>query len=260
MKVVSGDTREETWFNAIKLLLNDSENFTEYNMIMEIKQPLSRTSSSIAIGKAFDKLLIDAGKFPLNTVADTIFPAFEYKKHGVRGVFDVYPEEIYPSIKCVRSNSRGTYAFRMVRGIDPKGKECNPLKNVLEKLKSQISLSKGKKSVFELSLDEVSTIPIYRNDSSLMGFPCLSHLSFKLSPDKTSLHLTAIYRSHYYIEKALGNLLGLARLQSFLARELGINSGTLVCHSTLATLEYEGISKTKIKAFVNTIEKTIHEC
>src|SRR5690606_18205446 len=45
-----------------------------------------------------------------------------------------------------------------------------------------------------------------------MGSPCLSHLTFKLMDGK--LDLTAIYRSHYYAERALGNLIGLAQLQS----------------------------------------------
>jgi hypothetical protein len=53
--------------------------------------------------------------------------------------------------------------------------------------------------------------------------------------------LTALYRSHYYVEKTLGNLLGLAQLQAFVAKEAGINIGPLICHSTYAVLErYSG--------------------
>ncbi|MBZ5698792.1 MAG: hypothetical protein LAN18_09620 [Acidobacteriia bacterium] len=51
--------------------------------------------------------------------------------------------------------------------------------------------------------------------------------------------LTALYRSHYYVQKTLGNLLGLAQLQGFVANETRLNIGPLICHSTYATLERE---------------------
>lgn len=49
--------------------------------------------------------------------------------------------------------------------------------------------------------------------------------------------LTALYRSHYYVYRALGNLYGLAWLQHFVAREVGIEAANLVCHSTMAKLD-----------------------
>lgn len=259
MVPISGETREETWFEAIKHLVNDAEEHMEYNLIMEVKNPGSLNEKSKKIARSFDSLLRESGHFPLQTVADTIFPTFEYKKHGKDGVFNVYPDEIYPAIKCANGNKSGTYAYRILRGIGPKGTECRPLENVMRRLESQINNPNGKRCVFELSVDDISdhsveTIPINRNDTKLMGFPCLSHLSFKLNRDRSELYLTAIYRSHYYIEKALGNLLGLARLQKFMARELGIKAGTLVCHSTLAKLDHTKTSITKIKSFIREIE------
>jgi len=52
--------------------------------------------------------------------------------------------------------------------------------------------------------------------------------------------LTAMYRYHYYIEKALGNLLGLSQLLFFVAKETGLGVGPLVCLSTYAVLDTEG--------------------
>jgi hypothetical protein len=52
--------------------------------------------------------------------------------------------------------------------------------------------------------------------------------------------LTVLYRYHYYIEKALGNLLGLSQLLYFVAKETGLGVGPLVCHSTYAVLDTEG--------------------
>lgn len=69
-----------------------------------------------------------------------------------------------------------------------------------------------------------------------MGGPCLSHISFKAERGG-KLHLTAVYRLHYYVQRAYGNLLGLARLQTFVAEQAGLTVGSLVCHSTRAELE-----------------------
>jgi thymidylate synthase len=65
---------------------------------------------------------------------------------------------------------------------------------------------------------------------------CLSHLSFKMvGPNR--LDLTAMYRSHYYGERALGNLVGLSQLLNFVARESGTEPGTLSCLSTHALID-----------------------
>jgi hypothetical protein len=67
--------------------------------------------------------------------------------------------------------------------------------------------------------------------------------------------LTALYRSHYYVQKTLGNLLGIAQLQGFVANETGLNIGPLICHSTYATLERDAGEWGK-----SDIEKLIKDC
>lgn len=52
--------------------------------------------------------------------------------------------------------------------------------------------------------------------------------------------LTAFYRNHYYVERALGNLIGLSQLLYFVARESGLEPRGLVCHSTFARLDFDG--------------------
>lgn len=257
METFSGGTREEVWFEAIKHLQNSAHNNIEYNLIMEIKTPSKSTAKSKAIRFAFDNLLkLNSKLYSVNTVAETIFPASEYKQHGLDGILDIYPNEVYPIIKSNSGNRLGTYAYRIVRGIDAKGIQSSPLEQVIERLKGQLASKSKIRCAFELAIDQVETIPINRNDSFTRGFPCLSHLSFKLSHERDELHLTALYRSHDYVQKALGNLLGLARLQNCVARELGIKTGTLVCHSTLARLDkHKSIGKTCITKFIEDIER-----
>jgi len=254
---IQGKTNEDAWLKAVKHFIDNDKNL-EYNLILEIDQPTATDERSKAIRKELDDLLKGSNDnlYTINTVAETIFPAAEYKKHGIKGVMEYYPDIIYPQIKCSSDNSKGTYALRLVRGIDAKGNKCNPLKNVLERLGSQLKRNNNAiRCAYELPLDDVETIAINRNDKSIMGFPCLSHLSFKLNEDRSKIILTALYRSQDYTQKALGNLRGLARLQSFLARELGISVGPLVCHSTYARLDtHSNLGRSKIISLINNIE------
>lgn len=255
MKPITGETREDAWLQAMRHLY-DLDDHIEYNLILEIKKPTGSDEKSKIIRDSLDGLLKCSSDnlYPIHTVADTIFPSAEYKKHKLKGITEIYPNEIFPQIQSAPGNTHGTYAQRIVRGFDSKGKPTRPLDNLLKRLKSQLEHQKVR-CAFELSLDDTEVIPIYRNDNLIRGFPCLSHLSFKLSKDRDSLHLTALYRSHDYVQKALGNLLGLARLQKCVAKELNIQVGTLVCHSTYARLDtHTGIGKRKLEEFINKME------
>src|SRR5262249_9798940 len=129
----------------------------------------------------------------------------------------------------------GTYAQRILRRVIRKGNQYNPLADLIQKMRQKQPV----RASYELGLGLSSELATHDDDEdrrSRLGGPCLSHLSFKLIEKK--VHLTAVYRSHYYIHRAYGNLLGLARLQSFVAQQVDVSTGPLVCHSTMALLEH----------------------
>ncbi|MBR8843167.1 hypothetical protein [Pseudoalteromonas sp. JC3] len=254
MHVISTETREEAWLQAVKHLKNCTSHKIEYNLILEVKKPALTNVRTKNIRDKFDSFAQTYLPYNSHTVAETIFPASLYKKYGSEGVYTVYPEQIYPTIKGIQSNNRGTYAMRIVRATSAVGKEINPLKEVVSRLKTAAKSSSGIRCAHEISIDDSESIPINKNDRNRYGFPCLSHLSFKLSYDRKELHLTAVYRSQFFIEKAMGNLLGLARLQSFLCREVGVDMGALVCHATYAKLDDSG----KVQPF-NKLLKSLEE-
>ena len=87
---------------------------------------------------------------------------------------------------------------------------------------------------FELSLFD----PVRDVDNSPYGGQCLSFMSFKVIPSREkTLTLTAMYRNHFYIEKLLGNLIGLGRLMDFVAHEAGLEVGALTVISTHAEID-----------------------
>jgi thymidylate synthase len=65
------------------------------------------------------------------------------------------------------------------------------------------------------------------------GSPCLQYLEILWRQDGT-LDLVAVYRNHDFLNKALGNFIGLGRLLNFIATEGGKVPGRVICHSVHA--------------------------
>lgn len=258
MTPITKRTRAEVWLEAARALLDADTR--SYNLILEAEEPEIATPASRAIELLVDNFLRHHNCQPLHTVAETIFPASEYRLGGLRAVF-AYPETIYPAIKS--ENPWGTYALRMnAPRIDKNGNKYNPLEALIGKLRHQLSLQSPKRAAYELSLiDEALDLPLYDSDADhtqAIGGQCLSHVSFKLGPNH-ELYLTALYRYQWFVQKALGNLLGLARLQGCIARELNVPVGPLVCHATLAILEDKTVQK-KISWKPDEIRELIKQC
>lgn len=236
---ISTKTATEAWLQAMNLLAR-VDGRCAYNVILDIETPLALPPSEKRIVELLDNLLVSHDKQPVATVAGTIFPASHYRQRGAKGVFEDFPQKVYPKIK----KSWGTYAGRMLTRRDRSGQETRPLEVIIDKLKQQTAGTAPKRAVYEMSLVDVfADLPIY--DPALdakrtMNQPCLSHLSFKLREDHRGLMLTALYRNHYYVERALGNLIGLSQLLYFVARESGLEPRGLVCHSTFARLDFDG--------------------
>ena len=251
MKLIDADTRTEAWMKAAEFLLCNGPSL---NLVLGIHSPRNRGPYPTA-RRYIDEFLIREGKFSMHTVAETIFPGYEYRRLGLQGVFNVYPEEIYPKIKKHRNISWGTYAYRLVRRQKADGKDMNPLEQLIQKMKAERDASGPKKSCYELGIAEGEyDLPLYNTAEDgrrRMGGPCLSHLSFKLF--NGAVHLAALYRSHDYSYKVPGNLLGLARLQECVACETEQQMGSLVVHSTYA---YLSGSKTKIRELLTDIGET----
>lgn len=233
----STKTRAEAWLLAAQAMKEAHARM--YNVVLEIEQPGLATDASRAIEAEVDAFLRKFGAQPNHTVAETIFPAFEYKQGGIDAVYR-YPKTIYPVIRSAPQNRWGTYALRLTERKCSDGSTLSPLELAITKLKKQLSTSAPKRAVYELDLGmEAFELKLYSAEDDFdnnRGGQCLSHISLKLGPAR-ELYMTAVYRYQFYVQKAVGNFLGLARLQAAIAREVGIPVGPLVCHATMAILE-----------------------
>ncbi len=240
MHPCSGKSRADAWLNAAKILCKHRDR--AYNVIVEVEDPALVTPRSRAIEARVDAFLAAHDCQPIHTVAETIFPSAEYVTGGLKKVLE-YPQSIYPEIRSISANSQGTYALRLTQRKCSDGTTMQPLDVLIEKLRRQLKGNGPQRAVYELDMClEPMELKFYDPEidhGNVRGGQCLSHISLKLGHNR-ELYLTALYRYQYFIQKALGNLKGLARLQGCIAREVGISVGPLVCHATLAVLETKG--------------------
>lgn len=163
-------------------------------------------------------------------MANTIFPAGLYRRYGAPAFFDIFRDNV---LKKVRRSERwsGYYFERMIQYPVAEGDAPNQLWDIVGRLKSQDVRALNK---FELSLFD----PGRDVDNSPYGGQCLSFMSFKVIPGtEKTLTLTAMYRNHFYVEKLLGNLIGLGRLMDFVAHEADLKVGALTVISTHAEID-----------------------
>jgi hypothetical protein len=248
IQTFEADSCPAVWLDVVEYLIERRK--PAYNLVLAIKNPNGLSATDFAVCDHVDAFLARHDVSPLNTIASTIFPAGFYLQGGAEAVFNEYPEA-YNKVR----EGWGTYAYRMVRksAAAKSGNKDDfiiPLKILVDKIKRQLTQTRFK-AVYEgnfIEIDDLLELPTY--DAALDAtrtrrHPCLSHISFKLMPDDRIM-LTALYRYHYYVEKALGNLLGLAQLLSFVAEETRLKVGPLVCHSTFAVLDTERWSAAEV--------------
>lgn len=247
-KLFCGDRIVPVWVDAVRELSTESKR-TARNYVLEIARPAELISQDVAVIRNVNKRLlqVDSGA-SVYTVAGTIFPNRLYEHYGRPDFYDHF-------LKVMKSGKKygtwGTYALRMIQRSTRDGKKTfNPLEKIVEKF---INSKNGRRitAAYELGVFSPADLadapnpadgvelPIYdpiTDGGRPTNIPCLSHLSFKLQDDDT-IDLTAVYRSHYYAQRTLGNLIGLSQLQAFVAKESGFKQGGLTCVSTQAHLD-----------------------
>ena len=245
-KIFAADRIVPTWLAAAKGL--SEAGGVGQNWVLEIADPVSLTTEDRTAIDRVDAALRASTDTSVKTVAATIFPQSIYRRHGRPDFYEAYLKIIR---RAKKKGTWGTYALRMIerRATDP-GQTINPLEQVIEKIKRASTVGHRYKSNYELAtmsptgdldlpVDVAAELPTYdasRDGACVSNIPCLSHLSFKLG-DANNVHLTAVYRSHYYCQRTLGNLIGLGQLLNFVAVEAELGVGSLTCVSTHAVLD-----------------------
>lgn len=248
IKVISESNLSLGWLAALEYLLRCGGRATHLHVGIE-----DVSEENVEIRYLLDKFIEFKGEYPVSSVANTVFPAALYypdnpRLKGSKARHHLY--QMYQQGDKVRqrhpANKFGTYFNRMIDW--PSGrKTVNQLERIIDRLQSNRTRNNPLSSNYELSVggseecfvqDDTADIQIRLpgTDTSIMGFPCLSHISFVL--DKGRLSMTALYRNQHFIRKAYGNYLGLSRLLRFICQEAGCETGELVCIASHADAEF----------------------
>ncbi len=211
---------------ALKIIDTGDEG---YNVVIDVADPITHDDKDNEVITLVDRFLRLHHENPIITVSNTIFPQSLYDAHGSPEFYAISHRDFDKMSRETRL--WGQYFDRMSRLTDAGGAQINPLRDLIEKIRENEDRQTLYKAAYELAIYNPLT-----DRRRAYGGPCLSFLSFKRHPE-IGLMLTAIYRNHYYVTRCLGNLIGLGRLQAFVAKEAGVKMGSLTVISTHAELD-----------------------
>ncbi|MFC3714332.1 hypothetical protein ACFOMD_17315 [Sphingoaurantiacus capsulatus] len=239
------------WREAVALV-DARPGHHDFNVVIDIADPLARASLADPVVATVDAFHDKHGAKRIETVANTIFPAGLYRRHGSPLFFDRFRDNVLPKVRAKGDRWSGYYFERMMQLPQLKGDPINQLTDIIRRLKDP---AVGALNKFELSVFD----PARDVDDSPYGGQCLSFASFKPigSGGERKLALTAMYRNHYYIEKLLGNLIGLGRLLQFVAEESGLTVGSLTILSTHAKVDTDKWNRADIMPMLAACDQAI---
>jgi len=223
--IPTASTCAEAWLCAAKQLINAGDEC--YNLVLDIDDPLTHSERDRSIIMTVDDFLRSKRAYPIATVANTIFPRRLYQQYGE----DAFVQEYLKAYDSLRKKGWGRYFERMVRWPAEGGTTTDQLHDLIRRLAKQKAAAQTFRNVYEMTLFDPA-----RDRNRNRNRQCLSFLSFKLHPER-GLMLTAVYRNHHYISRALGNFIGLGHLMGYIAEGVGTKVGPLTCVSTHAEID-----------------------
>lgn len=197
------------------------------NVVIDIADPLAEDGLDAAVIGTVDRFLREHGRLPVATVANTIFPSAFARGRTATELYADYPALHDRMRRATRD--WGRYFDRMTRWPMPGGGTVNQLDRIVRKVRRQRVSGRVFSSIYGVAIHDPS------RDTRWRGGPCLSSLNFEREGER--LMLTASYRSHHYIARSLGNLIGLGRLLGFVAAEADLEPGSLTCMSIHAEID-----------------------
>lgn len=223
--LITGTSLTDVWRGGVAALLA-APRAEIYDLLLEVSDP---TSVDEDVASAVDGYLRRVGLQRLDKVANTIFPArFAERTQDRQKVYDRY-ERVLPRLRRLDArNRRGTYFSRIIRyplQLDPA--RANQLERVIGDLR--MNPERRMRHIYEIQIFAPG------KDLRPEGFPCMSSLSLHI--ELGFLRLAATYRNEYLVERGLGNLLGLARLQQYIGRHADLAPGALSLHAFHAQLD-----------------------
>jgi hypothetical protein len=217
--LVSGNSLTDAWRGATGHLL-PAPGGELYDLVVEVRDP---SSADPLVLQAVDDHLAAIGYQSLRSVANTIFPAALAARSASRDELYARYERLLPRLRHRDArNRRGTYFARLIHfPLQDDPDRWNQIERVIHNL----GLAPGRpmRHIYEMQIFAPGV------DLRPEGFPCLSSVSIHLHDG--AIRLAATYRNQYFVERGLGNFMGLADLQRYIAEQTGLPIGALSVHA-----------------------------
>lgn len=266
--VLPQPTLAEAWVETLRAVYDAGGTAT--NVLTTVTTPTLEQHE--AFREAYDRHIFPHRRkktaiYTAETVANTIFPESLYRRPDGnwevddRARFEEAEDALYARYlksypilrRLVGANNHGTYFGRLVNWDCGKGEPVNQLKVRIAALREAQLRQRPYRlwNAFDFSLGDEGLVTaeeappgmqMYQPGDHMRlaqrGFPCMVHVDLSLVDGR--INLTGVYRHQYLITKGYGNLLGLARLQAFIAQQSGFDIGELCVLGTYSDDERKG--------------------
>jgi thymidylate synthase len=216
--IISGCNCFQAWQNVVNYLIGHAKN-NETNIIVTIDSPTD-FSDLKRWTKLYNPQLVDPESANIRQVINTIFPYALQSYFSDRRLFYSKYEAIY---RKGHNRKWGTYFQRLISfGKGFETGHINQLENAIMALRGDAPQKYF--ITFHLTASNIES------NIRPLGGPCWQYGELTINEDN-SVDLIAIYRNHDYLNKALGNFIGLAKLLEFICSESGREPGKIIIHS-----------------------------
>ena len=103
------------WREAVRLV-DLATGHQAQNVVISVAEPTARATLADPVVAEVDAFLSGHGKKPIETVANTIFPAALYRRYGAPQFFDRFRDNVLPKVR--RSGAWSGYYFCLLYTSD----------------------------------------------------------------------------------------------------------------------------------------------
>jgi thymidylate synthase len=223
------------WRDVCRHIIQHGDGF---NLLVQIDTPLGYTQAQL--DEITNSNLISSAA--VSDVINTIFPAKFHSRNLTLSNQQFYDkhEQIYLKGKKVHRKNRSRWGNYFLRFTKFGSNQLNQLQPIIDGINNRVNDQKACYIMHVSSID-------YDNNTRVIGNPCLQYVQFGVY--NGALHLSAVYRNHDFLTKALGNYIGLSKLLEFVCSETGSIVGTVTCQS----LHYEMRQIKKVETCLNNL-------
>jgi thymidylate synthase len=205
------------WRDVCRYIIQNGDGF---NLLVQIDNPIAYTQ--VQLTEITNTGVISATE--VSDVINTIFPAKYYARNAALPLQQFYDrhEQLYIKGKKIHRKNRSRWGNYFLRFTKFGTYRLNQLQPIIDGINNRTN---DQKACYIMHVSSVD----YDNNTRIIGNPCLQYVQFGVF--NNSLNLAAVYRNHDFLNKGLGNYIGLSKLLEFVCSQTGSNIGSISCQS-----------------------------